>query len=106
MSLSFPLTLLPARPPATMTRLRFMSAVLLLLSLLPLSLCIPPEVYTQVSVQSGRVKGVNSTSYSGKAYTSFHAIPYAEPPLGDLRFTVREDGKQDERAKKALLLRR
>lgn len=41
-----------------------------------------------VESKNGRVKGKLDSSYSGKTYYSFHAIPYAKSPLGDLRFTV------------------
>lgn len=41
-----------------------------------------------VRTKNGRVRGVADTSFSGRPYHSFHAIPFAQPPLGDLRFTV------------------
>ena len=54
----------------------------------------------------GKVRGSVHSSFNGRFYAQFLAIPYAEPPLGDLRFarprpsnknwneTVREADKQ------------
>lgn len=36
---------------------------------------------------SGKVKGVKKTTVLGDDYFSFHKIPYAKPPVNDLRFS-------------------
>lgn len=42
-----------------------------------------------VEVQQGKLKGVENTSVlNGQKYYSFLGIPYAKPPVGDLRFKV------------------
>ncbi|KAE8736651.1 Carboxyl/Cholinesterase 63, partial [Frankliniella occidentalis] len=41
---------------------------------------------TQVKVDTGEVRGRERTSPSGKVFLSFQGIPYAKPPVGDLRF--------------------
>ncbi|XP_031634578.1 juvenile hormone esterase-like [Contarinia nasturtii] len=42
-----------------------------------------------VNTKSGPVKGVlQRTCKGGKLYRSYRGIPYAEPPIGDLRFEV------------------
>ncbi|CAH1119672.1 unnamed protein product [Phaedon cochleariae] len=41
-----------------------------------------PEVDTPL----GRVRGLWKVSYNGKRYSSFEGIPYAKPPIGNLRF--------------------
>lgn len=38
----------------------------------------------------GRLRGSQLSSASGKKFHAFRAIPYAEPPVGDLRFKVRQ----------------
>ena len=43
-----------------------------------------------VSIGNGRVKGVTEKSFSGIDYFAFHSIPYAKPPVGELRFNVRK----------------
>lgn len=42
-----------------------------------------------VTVQQGKLKGKTGTDYCGGKYFSFQGIPYAKPPLGELRFKVR-----------------
>lgn len=41
-----------------------------------------------VSTTSGKLQGVISTSRDGREFYSYHKIPYAKPPIGDLRFEV------------------
>lgn len=45
------------------------------------------EVET-VDTNSGLVKGHKTASSFGYKYYNFHGIPYAKPPVGDLRFKV------------------
>lgn len=42
----------------------------------------------EVTIKQGALRGTFETSSEGKAYVSFKGIPYAKPPLGDLRFRV------------------
>ena len=39
-----------------------------------------------LSTQSGFVRGVRQHSSDGNTFISFRGIPYAEAPVGDLRF--------------------
>lgn len=42
-----------------------------------------------VNTASGKVKGVEQTTFlSSKKYISYKGIPYAKPPIGELRFRV------------------
>lgn len=41
-----------------------------------------------VKIKSGRVKGYTLQSHYNYRYINFFGIPYAKPPLGDLRFKV------------------
>ena len=42
-----------------------------------------------VRVDQGELQGKqNKSALSGKTYYTFSGIPYAEPPLGELRFKV------------------
>lgn len=44
----------------------------------------------QIRVKEGILEGVvTNNEYGGKIY-SFKGIPYAQPPLGELRFKVNE----------------
>lgn len=48
---------------------------------------IKSEVVT-VTTKAGRVKGYKVTSPFDYHYINFFGIPYAKPPVGDLRFKV------------------
>ncbi|KAG6458745.1 hypothetical protein O3G_MSEX011036 [Manduca sexta] len=39
-----------------------------------------------VTVKQGKVKGAVKSLPDGKTYYSFKGIPYAQPPVGNLRF--------------------
>lgn len=41
-----------------------------------------------VTVTQGRVAGTIMKSRDGKSFYAFRGIPYARPPVGDLRFKV------------------
>lgn len=41
-----------------------------------------------VTIQEGQIKGMISEDVRGGKFYSFMGIPYAKPPLGDLRFKV------------------
>lgn len=48
----------------------------------------PERVIVETKV--GKLRGKRSySSFSNKTYYSFVGIPYAKPPVGDLRFKVR-----------------
>lgn len=42
-----------------------------------------------VQIEEGKLKGKCSVDYKGRNFYSFHGIPYAKPPIGELRFKVR-----------------
>uniref|UniRef100_A0AAG5D1N2 Carboxylic ester hydrolase n=1 Tax=Anopheles atroparvus TaxID=41427 RepID=A0AAG5D1N2_ANOAO len=46
----------------------------------------PPPVRPLVTVRQGKVRGVTATLSNGGQYHFFKGIPYAEPPVGKLRF--------------------
>uniref|UniRef100_A0A182NJS3 carboxylesterase n=1 Tax=Anopheles dirus TaxID=7168 RepID=A0A182NJS3_9DIPT len=46
----------------------------------------PPPVRPVVTVKQGKVRGVTATLPNGGQYHYFKGIPYAEPPVGKLRF--------------------
>ena len=41
-----------------------------------------------VQVEEGLLRGKEERDASGKPFYSFQGVPYARPPLGDLRFKV------------------
>ncbi len=44
----------------------------------------------QIFTKQGPVKGKIEKSRVGRDFAAFYGIPYAEPPVGDLRFEVRK----------------
>lgn len=42
-----------------------------------------------VNTGDGKISGVKLKSIKGRNFYSFQSIPYARPPVGDLRFRVR-----------------
>ncbi|XP_049771626.1 esterase FE4-like [Schistocerca cancellata] len=63
----------------------------LVLSAITVHLClVPSSVYAQeyvtVNIQEGTLRGELSQTYTGNPIYRFQGIPYAEPPVGDLRF--------------------
>jgi hypothetical protein len=48
-----------------------------------------------VFVAQGWLRGKAVTTESGETYYSFQGIPYAKPPVGPLRFQVRQSGVSD-----------
>lgn len=41
-----------------------------------------------VTVAEGRLKGKTAFDYFGRKFYSFRGVPYAKPPVNDLRFKV------------------
>nr|CAH7765726.1 unnamed protein product [Callosobruchus chinensis] len=46
--------------------------------------------HPQVDTTLGKVEGAWRTSVKGRKYAAFEGIPYAQPPIGDLRFKAPE----------------
>ncbi len=45
-----------------------------------------------VEVKQGKLEGIQKKSdVTGQEYVCFHGIPYAKPPIGDLRFRVSQN---------------
>lgn len=47
-----------------------------------------PQPSVEVRLQQGVIEGVRSEAGGGRFFYSFKSIPFAQPPVGDLRFKV------------------
>ena len=47
-----------------------------------------PVIGVIITLPNGDILGQADSAYSGKTYYTFQKIPYAAPPVGDLRFKV------------------
>lgn len=45
-------------------------------------------VYVQAETTLGPIRGIEQQSQFGYKYSGFQGIPYAKPPIGDLRYKV------------------
>lgn len=54
-------------------------------------------IYSVVKTKLGNVKGVKRNTIWGGSYYSFEKIPFAKPPLGELRFRAPEPAEPWER---------
>ena len=62
--------------------------VLLLLILLPPVWSVGLKIDLRVGSVQGGIEKVQGSADGGKNYASFSGIPYAEPPVGKIRFKV------------------
>lgn len=46
------------------------------------------EKNSKIKIKQGELQGTIENLFSGNTYVSFKGIPYAKPPIGDLRFKV------------------
>lgn len=44
--------------------------------------------YPRITVPEGEIEGYYKTAHNGKTFAAFEGIPYAKPPVGELRFQV------------------
>nr|CAI5823203.1 unnamed protein product [Callosobruchus analis] len=42
----------------------------------------------QVTISDGVLQGIYMETKNGRQFSGFMGIPYAEPPIGDLRFQI------------------
>ena len=49
--------------------------------------CLPSEA-VRVRIKQGTLEGIVSSSRNGSKFYSFYGIPFAKPPVGELRFEV------------------
>ncbi|KAF5288890.1 hypothetical protein FQA39_LY03769 [Lamprigera yunnana] len=59
---------------------------LLIVFLVLLISCFGNEVAPEITISQGTLKGTTGKTIKGRTFLSFKGIPYAKPPIGDLRF--------------------
>lgn len=42
----------------------------------------------RVKISEGALRGVHLKTYNGRTISAFLGIPYAQPPIGDLRYVL------------------
>ena len=65
--------------------------IILLLNILNVCFCQTETVTTRIP--QGELRGSVKSTVNGLKYYSFQGIPFAKPPVGDLRFKVSNNGK-------------
>ncbi len=63
--------------------------VCLMTILLPLAKAQIGVELPEVELPEGTLLGGLRASYSGRVFSSFQGVPYAAPPVGDLRYAVK-----------------
>lgn len=56
--------------------------------LISITVYLEMEEHVVVTVAEGKLKGKTGIDHFGGKYYSFRGVPYAKPPLNDLRFKV------------------
>lgn len=65
------------------------SIIVVLLTLISLAIADETNEFKIVQTEYGAVRGkVQSTMYGAKAYYSYRGIPFAKPPINELRYKV------------------
>ena len=72
----------------TVYKLAFISIVVVLVSIELRVYFSTLEKTGIVNTESGKLQGLLQLSRDGKQFASFYGIPYAEPPIRQLRFAV------------------
>lgn len=68
-------------------KLVFHTLIFMLVSVIHLAIC--EEDKLKVTIPAlGQLMGSEMSSASGRKFQAFRGIPFAEPPVGDLRFKV------------------
>lgn len=70
------------------TEMTFTLLVLLLKLLVLFSLCLKTGECVILETKQGKVLGHVEISRGGRQFYAFYGIPYAKPPVGELRFEV------------------
>lgn len=51
-----------------------------------LTLSITPSLCIQIETTQGKIEGKSQTARNGDSFTAFYGVPFAQPPIGSLRF--------------------